>query len=210
MSETRTETTAIVETRLVHGMHRRATSVLADTADRNHVPEAAVAELRSFLVATLRHHHEREDHDLWPIVAVNAPHLTDPLADLSREHVRLDSLLDELDAISVDAHGWRRRLSVASAALRDLVHRHLEHEEPVLFPALRNDVPEEAWSQFSRRAVETAPPQWTHLTIGFFDDVGPTEDVDAVLANLPAPAHALLPMLRARAQPILRALHVGS
>ncbi len=40
--------------KLVHDMHRAATSLLAASAD---APQAELAELSDFVVAALRHHH---------------------------------------------------------------------------------------------------------------------------------------------------------
>ncbi|MEV1247783.1 hemerythrin domain-containing protein [Nonomuraea sp. NPDC050022] len=65
---TNTEAVAVTETRLIHEFHRRATTLLSEAALRPSVPLAALAELREFLVKNLRHHHETEDHQLWPMI----------------------------------------------------------------------------------------------------------------------------------------------
>jgi hypothetical protein len=67
------EPAAIAETRLPHKMHRAATTLPADAAQRDAAPSAAQAELRDFQVAALRHHHESEDNVLWPQLTVADP-----------------------------------------------------------------------------------------------------------------------------------------
>ncbi|MET7605037.1 hemerythrin domain-containing protein, partial [Streptomyces avermitilis] len=64
---------AVAETRLLHKMHRAATSLLAEAAQRDTAPATALAELRDFLVAALRHHHESEDDVLWPLLTAADP-----------------------------------------------------------------------------------------------------------------------------------------
>jgi hemerythrin-like domain-containing protein len=200
------EPKSIIETRLAHGVHRRATSLLAEAAARPATDSAALAELREFLVATLHHHHESEDADLWPLITAIAPETAGPLADLSTEHDELDATLDALAAAPLDD---RAALEKASVAVRDLVHLHLEHEEPLLLPALRDHVSEEAWEEFSNKVITTSPPAGAHLMVAFFDEVGTPEEVELMLSGLPAPVQALLPVMRVQAKATLDALQTA-
>src|SRR4051812_10760315 len=99
---TDSQVTAVLETRLVHDTHRRATSLLAEAAARPSAPAAALTDVRDFLVAHLHHHHETEDDILWPMIIAKAPAAADPLADLSDDHNRLDTALDTLSAAPID------------------------------------------------------------------------------------------------------------
>ena len=204
------EPQSVIETRLTHDMHRHATSLLAEAAARPSADWAALAELRDFLVATLHHHHESEDRDLWPLIAATAPGIASQLGDLSAEHDQLDAALDQLEGAPVTATSDRAALQQAAVAVRDLIHRHLEHEEPLLFPALREHVPEQAWAEFSRKVIETSPPTGADLMVAFFDQVGEPEEVELVLSGLPAPAQELLPALRAKAKVTLDGLQAAS
>jgi hemerythrin-like domain-containing protein len=197
------EPKSIIETRLAHGVHRRATSLLAEAAARPAADSAALAELREFLVATLHHHHESEDADLWPLITAIAPETAGPLAELSTEHDELDATLDALAAAPLDD---RAALEKASVAVRDLVHLHLEHEEPLLLPALRDHVSEEAWEEFSNKVIATSPPAGAHLMVALFDEVGTPDEVELMLSSLPAPVQALVPMMRVQAKATLDAL----
>jgi hypothetical protein len=123
------------------------------------------------------------------------------LAELSREHDHLDATL-----AAVGDASDRSGLAGAAVALRDLVHAHLAHEEPVLLPALRTHVSDEAWAEFSQRVVSGAPPQGAHLMVGLLDQIGSPSEVEMVLGNMPGPARELLPALRQQAGSTLEAL----
>lgn len=187
----------MLETRLVHDVHRTATELLGAAAAQPAVSRSAVSDLRDFVVAVLRHHHESEDRDLWPIIRGAAPGLEPALAELTAEHERVEAALTTLEGVTFDDDPPRSVIA-ASAALdvRDLIREHLDHEEPVLFPALRRHVTIDRWDQFSRRTIDSAPQQWTHLLVALFDRVGSAAAVDVVLGNVPAEARQMLPEAR--------------
>jgi iron-sulfur cluster repair protein YtfE (RIC family) len=210
---------AVVDTRLVHEVHRVGTSLLADAAADPAVPAAALAQLRDFLVANVRHHHETEDEELWPLVAAAAPDAAAALDALSEEHRRLDKALDALAAVALgdgsagdegagDADAGDARLALREAAVevRDAVHGHLAAEEPVLLPALRERITDAQWKDFSQRVIATTPPVAGHLMIGFLDEVGTPAEVETVLAGLPEPVRPLLDGMRKQAADDLRTL----
>ncbi|MBF8185781.1 hemerythrin domain-containing protein [Nonomuraea sp. K274] len=188
---TDSQVTAVLETRLIHDIHRRATSLLAEAAARPSAPPAALAEVRDFLVAHLHHHHESEDDILWPMIKAKAPTAADPLAGLSDEHDRLDAALDALGAAPMDDSD-RTALLDTAVAVRDLVHLHLEHEEPALFPALRDHVSEAAWAEFSQHVMATTPQVGMHLLVGFLEQVGTPEEVEMLIGGIPAPVRTAL------------------
>lgn len=185
------QTTAVTETRLVHDLHRTASSLLAEAASRPGAATAALAELRDFLVAQLRDHHQAEDDLLWPMITARAPELAGSLATLGREHETLDPALDALASAPVDDPD-RTELVDAAIALRGLVHEHLAHEEPVLFPALRDYVSGQMWDEFAEQVRASTSPVGVHLLVGFLEQVGTPEEVGVVLASMPAPARAAL------------------
>ncbi|WP_392757140.1 hemerythrin domain-containing protein [Streptomyces sp. LN590] len=206
------ESTAVIETRLAHGVHRVATTLLAEAAVRPSVPLSALAQLRDFLVVNLRHHHETEDDDLWPRIVAAAPAAAHELDALTEEHERLDAALDRLAATNLGhgegatSEGIRAALHDAAVAVRDTVHDHLTHEEPILFPALRDHVSPAEWKDFAQRVIATTPPVAGHLMVGFLDEVGTPAEVELVLAGLPEPVRPLLPAMRAQAADDLKIL----
>jgi hemerythrin-like domain-containing protein len=203
---TSTEAKAVIETRLIHRFHRRATTLLTEAAVLSSVPLPALAELREFLVKNLRHHHETEDRLLWPMIAAAAPHVAERFAVLSEEHDELDAALDALEAVPVVQDADRLRLERAAEAVRSLVHRHLEHEEPLLLPALREHVSPQQWAAFSNEVIATSPPEAAYLIVGFLDQVGTQEEVALVLSALPEPAQQFVPAMRDQAHAALAVL----
>jgi iron-sulfur cluster repair protein YtfE (RIC family) len=196
------ESLPVIEMKLVHDVHRAATSLLATGAARPGPRPAELTELRDFVVAALRHHHQSEDDALWPICAAIDPGLVAGLRDLSAEHDELDAALDTLDAAAPGG------LAGAAGTVRELVDQHLAHEEPVTMPVLRR-LTAAQWAEFSRVVMATTPPAGAYLQIGFMDEVGDPGDVATVLAGLPAPAAEALPALRDRARTTLAALRAG-
>jgi hypothetical protein len=166
----------------------------------------AIVELRAFLVAALEHHHMSEDHDLWPILTAAAPPLAGALDRLSLEHERLDAALEELSAAPI-VEGGDGRLAQAAARVRDLVHDHLSHEEPVLLPALEAHVADDVWSAFSQRVVDANPPIGTDLLVWFLYDVAAATDVDLIVRHLPPEARELVPAMREQGGATLATLH---
>lgn len=205
MTELRSDTKAVVETQLVHDVHRAATSMLVDVMDTDDVE--ARRRLVDFVVSVLRHHHQSEDDVLWPTVRAAAPELTESLAELTREHHVLDASLDALARSA--SEGGDQGLLTNAVLVRDMVHEHLAREEPILFPALHTRVSPEAWDAFSRHAVATSPPEAGPLLMAFFARVGPPEAVEVVLAGLPVEMRAGVPTLLADGESTLARLLTG-
>ncbi|MFJ4930201.1 hemerythrin domain-containing protein [Streptomyces sp. NPDC088736] len=217
-----TDVPAVVETRLAHDVHRVATTLLADAALDASVPLDATAQLRDFLVANLRHHHQTEDDDLWPRITAKAPAAAQDLDSLTDEHDQLDTALDRLAGVALHAgegddgvplatadtgdgaastgeSAVRAALYNAAVTVRDVVHDHLTHEEPVLFPALRAHVSPAEWQDFAQRVIATTPPVAGHLMVGFLDEVGSPAEVELVLSGLPEPVRPLVSAMRLQA-----------
>ncbi|BCL25564.1 hemerythrin domain-containing protein [Streptomyces aurantiacus] len=203
------ESLAISEARLLHRVHRVATSLLADAAQRDTVPSAALAELRDFLVAGLLHYHESEENMLWPQLITAAPAGGTGLIELSAEHDDLEAALDTLDAVALRGGEDRTELVMAATVVRDLVDTHLEHGETLLFPALAAHVSDAAWTEFSRSVIASAPPVGAHLGLGFFEQAGTPAELAVITANLPQSALQLIPAMRERARATLNSLQAN-
>lgn len=208
--DTEWDSPATVETRLTHEAHRLATSLLIDASPRPSVPRQALARLRDFLVVNLRHHHDAQDEWLWPHIAAAAPEAKPALDDLTEEHKHLDIALTRLANIDLDSQGHRQALHEAAAAVRDSLHTHLTHEEPVLFPALREHITPWQREKLSQRVIATTPPVAGHLMTGFLDEVATPAEVHSILVNMPPSVKARLPIIRTQAAADLRALRAGN
>jgi iron-sulfur cluster repair protein YtfE (RIC family) len=196
------QVTALLETRLVHDLHRQASSLLVEAATRPGTPATALSELRDFLLAQLREHHQAEDDQLWPMIIAEAPELADSLAALNGEHEELDAVLDATGSAPITGPD-RTTLVAAATALRDLVHTHLGHEEPILFPALRDHISETAWEKFAEDVRAAGSGVGTHLLVGFLERAGTKQEADVILAGMPDRARAAL---REQAQEAFRQL----
>ena len=192
----------VIETRTVHDVHRRATSVLAEAS--SHATIDSLTEFRRFVIGMLLHHHHSEDTDLWPLLTDANPGLSTALGGLSQEHQLLDGALDELDQTEISEDADRDQLRGAATDLRDLVHEHLSHEEPILFPALAEHISESTWDEFSQRTVATSPPDGNHLMVALLDEVGTAEQVELVLRHVPPTAREQLPAMRVAGPPDAR------
>jgi hemerythrin-like domain-containing protein len=188
----RHDTAAARETRVIHEMHRRATSLLADVVAQS---ASSVADYRDFVIAMLEHHHTCEDQDLWPTLVARAPHLEAALDELTAEHDRLQNHLDELRTSAPDAPSPSPDLRAAS--LRDHVHEHLLHEEPVLFPALDRYISDADWDEFSTRTVASTPQDGLPYLLALIDEVASPADAELIFGHVPADARAMIPARRA-------------
>lgn len=200
------EPRSVLETRLTHETHRRASALLAEAASSPSADPEALTHLRDFLVATLHHHHESEDHILWPLIEATAPGSSAPLVALGEEHGELERKLRVLAEAPVPAAEPRDALAEAARDVRDLVHRHLEHEEPVLFPALREHLTAEQWDEFSLQVVTTTPPVGALLMIGFVNEFATQQELDAMMSGLPATVLEMAPAMAAEAAKVLAAV----
>jgi hemerythrin-like domain-containing protein len=202
------ESLAVMEMKLIHDIHRAATALLTKSAARPGAPAEQLDELRQFVVAALRHHHESEDDALWPMLQSADPGAAGGLRDMTREHHDLDAAITILGSAPIGARKGRTGLAAPAAEVQDLVGHHLAHEESLTFPVLRL-LPPEQWAGFSRAAIESAPATGAHLQMAFMEEVGAPSSVAAVLAGLPAPAAQALPALRAQGLATLQALRDG-
>ncbi|HEX6658785.1 MAG TPA: hemerythrin domain-containing protein [Ilumatobacter sp.] len=184
------------ETRLVHEVQGRATSLLAEVLALPTVPIAAGA-LRDFVVEMLEHHHTCEDQHLGPLILAHAPPIEQPLRALTGEHDDLQAQLDRLKLQAIDRGRPDTAAAVAAAAVRERVHEHLAHEEPVLFPALERHVPDNDWDSFSIRAVASAPQTGVPFLLALIDEVGPPADAELIFRHVPDEARSMIPARRA-------------
>jgi hypothetical protein len=143
---------------------------------------------------------------LWPQLIAADPMAGAGLTELSAEHNTLDAALDTLAAVPVQDDDDGVRLAVAAVIVRDLVHKHLEREEPLLFPTLAANISDQAWTEFSRAVIASAPPVGAHLNIGFFELLGSRAELAVITANLPPAALPFVPAMREQARATLNSL----
>src|SRR5580765_3250891 len=92
---------AMIHTRMVHDVYRRATSLLATTSRDRSASNKALRELTGFVVSAIRHHHQSEDHLVWPVLRAANPGAAAILNRLAGEHSQLDDTLELLNQVTI-------------------------------------------------------------------------------------------------------------
>jgi iron-sulfur cluster repair protein YtfE (RIC family) len=178
--------------RAMHDAMRRDLDHLAQIAPTlegaPRVPDGVEAGWRLFRDALLNHH-TAEDQDLWPVLGA---HLNDP-----RDRAELDAMVAEHHAIprALDAVGdaLERRAGVQGRVreLEHLVSEHLAHEERTVLPLLERHLTRREWRQFLLTERDRRSFRERADFIGWVLDDANDVDRDAVMAELPLPAHAV-------------------
>ena len=84
-------------------------------------------------------HHAREDEQLFPVLSTADPDCLDLVAEMADEHAQLEEAFAQvgraLDALRRRNRAHDQRLALASAQkFRDVLERHLDHEEFEVLP----------------------------------------------------------------------------
>jgi hemerythrin-like domain-containing protein len=137
----------------------------------------------------LVNHHAAEDEDLWPALR---PHLTlsadrAAVEEMVVEHSAMPAALDAVDRALTDLNG----IDAAVQVLATLVREHLDHEERTVLPLLERHLTRRDWRQFliTERGRRSFKERADFL--GWVLDDADQPDRDAVMAELPRPAHVV-------------------
>jgi hypothetical protein len=162
---------AMHDTRLAHHLYRRATSLLADAAETGHATQEVLGELRDFVVAELTYHQESEDGLVWPLLTSANPGAAKALGTLSEQHHRLAAALHMLDRVTIGRTRDRGSLTAAAQTVRDILHDHLDNEEPILMPLLAVHISDTHWAKLRRQIEASAPTDHKHLKLRLLDEI---------------------------------------
>lgn len=153
------------------------------TAFRAAVEEAPLADLPrwgalhrrwAFFAAALHHHHAGEDAGLWPLLSERASMAGDDEAGamldaMQAEHAQIDPLLADCTT-GFERLAWagsetvRGALSQSIEGARDLLDRHLAHEERSAMEVVQRYLTDQDWRRVERehfRAGVTLKQAWT-------------------------------------------------
>ena len=158
------------------------------------------------MVAEVHYHHQAEDNLVWPLIQAADPGAPKTLSRLTGEHRSLACALDLLSRVVVGPDGDGHALRRVARLVQAQIHEHLAAEELTIMPFLVAHVSDAAWAKVSRAIVAGAPTEHAHLMFGLLDQVGTSDEVARIVADLPAPARALLPDLRLAGQATLAAI----
>lgn len=100
--------------------------------DALEIAAAERIELFKTLKQELRVHKEAEETTFYAALS-DLPEITDRIEEALEEHVDIEELLDELDALDSDSDEFIAQLR----ELKEEVEHHVEEEENVIFPLAR-------------------------------------------------------------------------
>ena len=128
--------------RAIHTAMRRDSTRLARIApfvgDRHQARR--LARWYAHFLVSIEHHHQREDHIVWPLLVDREPGFAAEIATLHHDHEVLDEALhavsdalrDLVDGIATDPAA----LVDAATRLSHHLEEHLDREEAVAFPTI--------------------------------------------------------------------------
>ncbi len=142
---------------------------------------AYAADMLTFVVEALTHHHQNEDALLWPRLHERAPKEVEPIVDLmedQHEHihevlVRAQRQLDtwQGDPSEANREALAGTMEEAYAALDE----HLAAEEQQILPIAARHVSAEEWEEMAERGMEWIPKDKQLLALGSMRYSAPPE-----------------------------------
>ena len=122
--------------RLVHDAFRRELALVRAEVARSGPGLGAQLRVNCLTVCRgLEFHHSVEDRGMFPALAQQHPELSDTIARLGAEHVRVAELLAQLQA-ALDGPGGREAVLASVDRLVEQLLTHLAYEEEQLVPVL--------------------------------------------------------------------------
>jgi hemerythrin-like domain-containing protein len=185
--------------RVIHAAVRRdldrLTVALGEMRDGDAVRARALERAFANLRAELTHHHEGEDTHIWPMLAgVGVDRgLLETME--SEHHAMADALAETAGAMSTVAHSGSAADAAAARAsvvrTREVVERHLQHEENELEPQLTPHLESSAWKAVEKK-LSRQPPGVAGRFFAWLTD-GMSEEHRAFLkTTVPSPVVTVL------------------
>jgi hemerythrin-like domain-containing protein len=168
--------------RLVHGAVRRdldrLSAALGQLRDGDTTRAQALERAYANLHAELTHHHEGEDTYIWPMLS--SAGVDKGLLDAmeSEHHAMAEALAETAGAMQTVARSGSTADAAAAQAsvvrTREVVERHLQHEENELEPQLARHLDSPEWKavekKLSRQPLGVAGRFFAWLTDGMSDE----------------------------------------
>jgi iron-sulfur cluster repair protein YtfE (RIC family) len=179
---------------------RFATAVGATPVEDRATWKALAARWGRFF-EILHHHHTVEDDLIWPFLMERAD--ADERATLTAmedEHSEIDPLLTSVaesfaalagDRTPAGAEDLRAALKVRMAATRDMLGRHLEHEETGAIPILQRHTSAADWKAIEEEIDKRKATVPLGFIVGWCAEDVPAAQLDAVFAKVGLPFRIL-------------------
>ena len=180
----------------------RFTGAVAATPLEDRATWKALAARWDRFFEILHHHHSLEDRYVWPFLMERADATErEVLEAMEDEHGHIDPLLTSVaegfaalaaDELPVEGEDKRAALAVRMAATRDLLGRHLEHEETEAIAILQRRSTAEDWHRLEKDEigkVKIAVP--LTFMVGWCAEDIPARERDQVFATVGRPFKVL-------------------
>ena len=152
-------------------------------AERRRLWEHQVA----LVLDVLHHHHTAEDDTIWPMLRERAPEAIAALDRLEADHTRIDPML----AGAADTSRPLADRADLLDGLHVLINTHLDLEESVAVPLIREHVTLAEWDALAERAARDMGRRRIPTIYGWYASAGDAQQVADALASVPAIARVL-------------------
>lgn len=149
----------------------------------------------------LHHHHSAEDVLIWPYLTERADvEERATLAAMEDEHDQIDPLLTSVaagfaalagDRVPAGGEDLRAALKVRMAATRDLLARHLEHEESDAIAVLQRHTTAEVWKGIEDQIGKRKNPVPLRFMVGWCAEDVPSKQLDEIFGLVGKPFKVL-------------------
>ena len=149
----------------------------------------------------LHHHHSLEDEHIWPFLMERADATERPVLEaMEEEHEQIDPLLTSVaegfaalagDRTPVGAEDLRAALKVRVAATRDLLARHLKHEETEAIVVLQRCTTAEEWKRLTDEIESTKIALPLPFVVGWCAEGLPAKEREEIFGHVGLPFKVL-------------------
>jgi iron-sulfur cluster repair protein YtfE (RIC family) len=173
---------------LAHAAMRQEFGLLADVAAQPLDAERAALfeDQVAMVLDNLHHHHTAEDDTIWPWLRERQPAAREGLDELEADHDAIDPLIRAAGDRTVPP-------AERAATLRDLHERlnaHLDREEALAVPLIRQHVTVAEWEALAKRAAKETGRNIPRV-YGWYASAVDEERVTAALRTVPVPVRVL-------------------
>jgi hemerythrin-like domain-containing protein len=197
-----TSSTTIADVRVfttVHNAFRLATTRLVQATEALEPTQLrpVIGPHWAFYAAVLHHHHDTEDHSIFPALVAHRPDLRPLLELLSTDHDRLIVAMGATDAaVAAFAKQPDREHQHAAhnamVAVQTAFFPHLDIEDAEILPAISASIPAKEWDHLDKAALRSIPRRYLPAAVGALDEVIRALPQDQRPAPPPPPIRIML------------------
>lgn len=163
---------------------------LADVAaaPRDAAHQALIDEQITVFLDLLHQHHTSEDDELWPTLRERAPSCAGNLDLLESQHKQIDPVLE----LARDRSQTRERRAAVLGELHAMINDHLDDEERIALPLLREHITPQEWRTIGRTAETKMSAKQRKIAFGHSAVLADPAELAVLMAMLPLPIRLIL------------------